>query len=90
MMSMDTVRQAHCMDAPYVTVKGPVTTWTFALAYAPMEDFMPLAQEQLAASRLPYPERDDALQVGKPAGASSCGASVTQIACATVPMMMRR
>ena len=53
------------MDAPYVTVKGPVTMWTFALAYAPMEDFMPLAQEQLAASRLPYPERDEALQVGQ-------------------------
>jgi hypothetical protein len=53
------------MDAPYITVKGPATTWTFVLAYAPMEDFMPLAQEQLAASRLPYPERDDALQVGQ-------------------------
>ena len=56
-------RQAHCADAPYVTVKGPVTTWAFALAYAPMEDFMPLAQEQLAASRLPYPDRDEMLQV---------------------------
>ena len=55
--------QAHCADAPYDTVKGPVTTWAFALAYAPMEDFMPLAQEQLAASRLPYPDRDDVLQV---------------------------
>ena len=55
--------QAHCADAPYVTVKGPVTTWAFTLAYAPMEDFMPLAQEQLAASRLPYPDRDEMLQV---------------------------
>jgi len=44
-------------------VKGPITTWAFTLAYAPMEDFMPLAQEQLAASRLPYADQDEVLQV---------------------------
>lgn len=64
--SLVTKMKAHCADRPYVTEKGPVTSWAFTLAYAPMEDFMPLAQAQLAASRLSYPDRVQVLEVRCP------------------------
>lgn len=60
-----TKMKAHCEDRPYETEKGALTTWGFTLVYAPMEDFMPLAQAQLAASRLPYPDRGEVLEVRK-------------------------
>lgn len=40
-----------------------VSVWTFTLAHASLHDVLPLVQAQLAMSRLPYSERDDALQV---------------------------
>jgi hypothetical protein len=55
--------KADMVDAPYVFERGRPTTWIYHLAYAPLEAFMPLAHEQLAYSRLPYVEREDALQV---------------------------
>lgn len=55
-----------CADVPYVTQKGDVMQWHFSLAYDTMEGFMPLAQEQLAASRLPVDEGEQILKVGGP------------------------
>ena len=40
-----------------------VSVWTFTLAHASLHDVMPLVQAQLAISRLPYAEREEALQV---------------------------
>lgn len=73
--SLVTKMKAHCADRPYETEKGPVTSWAFTLAYAPMEDFMPLAQAQLAASRLPYPDRVQVLEVRCP-GPQCRGATI--------------
>lgn len=56
--------KANMADAPYIFEKTAVTTWAFTLAYAPMDQFLPLALEQLAISRLAYRHRDEALQVG--------------------------
>ena len=55
--------KANMADAPYVFEKGGLTTWRFSLTYAQLSAFMPLAHPYLAASRLPYAERDEALQV---------------------------
>jgi hypothetical protein len=47
-------------DHPYLTDKaggGAGFTLNFTLPYATLEAFMPLAQEQLVASRLPPLER---------------------------------
>uniref|UniRef100_A0A061R8P8 Beach domain-containing protein n=1 Tax=Tetraselmis sp. GSL018 TaxID=582737 RepID=A0A061R8P8_9CHLO len=52
-----------CADAPYVFQKGEDVVWRFALAYDTMESFMPLAQEQLAVSRLPLEEAEKILKV---------------------------
>jgi hypothetical protein len=54
--------KANMADAPYAFEKGALTAWRFALAYAPLSGFMPLAHQYLAASRLPHAERDEALQ----------------------------
>ncbi len=55
--------RANMADAPYVFEKGAITSWHFHLAYAQLSGFMPVAHHYLAASRLPYSERDEALQV---------------------------
>ncbi|CAK0760340.1 hypothetical protein CVIRNUC_002763 [Coccomyxa viridis] len=55
--------RANMADAPYTFEKGAVTNWRFSLAYAQLSAFMPLAHQYLAASRLPYAEREEALQV---------------------------
>jgi len=55
--------RANMADAPYTFEKGAVTNWRFSLAYAQLSAFMPLAHQYLAASRLPYSEREEALQV---------------------------
>lgn len=55
--------RANMADAPYIFEKGAVTNWRFSLAYAQLSAFMPLAHQYLAASRLPYSEREEALQV---------------------------
>ncbi len=61
--------RANMADAPYVFEKGAITSWHFHLAYAQLSAFMPVAHHYLAASRLPYAERDEALQVlGLPHG----------------------
>ena len=54
--------RANMADAPYTFEKGAVTNWRFSLAYAQLSAFMPLAHQYLAASRLPYAEREEALQ----------------------------
>lgn len=55
--------RANMADAPYTFEKGAVTSWRFSLAYAQLSAFMPLAHQYLAASRLPYAEREEALHV---------------------------
>lgn len=55
--------RANMADAPYVFEKGVITNWHFHLTYAQLSAFMPIAHQYLAASRLPYSERDEALQV---------------------------
>ena len=55
--------RTNMADAPYTFEKGAVTNWRFSLAYAQLSAFMPLAHQYLAASRLPYSEREEALQV---------------------------
>ena len=44
-------------DVPYKVEKGSSSRWVFTLSYAKLDAFMPLAQEQLVASRLPQLER---------------------------------
>ena len=55
--------KANAADVPYGFDRRSATTWGFTLAYAPLDRLLPLAHEQLAASRLPYSERIAALQV---------------------------
>ena len=55
--------KANMADAPYVVQKGALTHWQFALTYATVDQFLVMAHEQLAASRLPYADRKEALQV---------------------------
>lgn len=55
--------KANTADAPYVVQKGALTHWKFALTYATVDQFLVMAHEQLAASRLPYADRKEALQV---------------------------
>lgn len=50
-------------DAPYVVQKGSLTSWQFTLTYATVDQFLVMAHEQLGASRLPYADRKEALQV---------------------------
>ena len=57
--------KANTADAPYVVEKGSLTNWQFTLAYATVDQFLVMAHEQLAASRLPYADRKEALQVNK-------------------------
>jgi hypothetical protein len=52
-----------CADAPYHFMKGDLTVWYFSLAYDTMEGFMPLAQEQLALSRLPAQDAEEMAKV---------------------------
>ncbi len=58
--------RANMADAPYIFQKGAITDWRFSLVYAQLSGFMPLAHQYLAASRLPYAEREEALQVRIP------------------------
>lgn len=55
--------KANTADAPYVVQKGALTHWQFSLTYAAVDQFLVMAHEQLAASRLPYADRKEALQV---------------------------
>ena len=55
--------KANTADAPYVVQKGALTHWQFALTYAAVDQFLVMAHEQLAASRLPYADRKEELQV---------------------------
>ena len=55
--------KANTADAPYVVQKGCLTHWQFTLTYASVDQFLVMAHEQLAASRLPYADRKEALQV---------------------------
>ena len=55
--------KANAADAPYIVQKGSLTTWQFTLAYTTVDQFLILAHQQLAASRLPYADRKEALQV---------------------------
>ena len=52
-----------CKDVPYVVHKDQLVVWQFKLPYDTMESFMPLAQEQLAAGRLPDNESEAFLKV---------------------------
>ncbi|KAL3135309.1 hypothetical protein ABBQ32_007505 [Trebouxia sp. C0010 RCD-2024] len=56
--------KANTADAPYVVQKGALTHWQFSLTYAAVDQFLVMAHEQLAASRLPYADRKEALQIG--------------------------
>lgn len=56
--------RANTVDAPYIFEKSSISNWRFSLSYAQLSAFMPVAHQYLAASRLPYSERDDALRVG--------------------------
>ena len=55
--------KANNADAPYTIQKGALTHWQFTLAYATVDQFLIMAHEQLAASRLPYADKKEALQV---------------------------
>lgn len=55
--------KANMADAPYTFEKAAPSTWHFALSYASLDTFLPQAHQCLAASRLPYGERDLALRV---------------------------
>ena len=55
--------KANTADAPYVVQKGALSHWQFTLTYATIDQFLVMAHEQLAASRLPYADRKEALQV---------------------------
>jgi hypothetical protein len=76
-----TKMKANGADEPYVVERhgggsGSSTVWRFSLTYARLDDFMPLAQEQLVISRLPARERCEwlgvACQWGVPVG-GACG-----------------
>jgi len=64
--------KANTADAPYVIQKGAPTHWQFNLTYATVDQFLVMAHEQLAASRLPYADRKEALQVHTTAQCKSC------------------
>jgi len=64
--------KANTADAPYVIQKGAPTHWQFNLTYATVDQFLVMAHEQLAASRLPYADRKEALQVHTSAQCKSC------------------
>ena len=55
--------KVNTIDAPYVFEKGTPAAWRFALSYARVDTFLPLAHQCLSACRLPYVERDAALAV---------------------------
>ncbi len=61
-----------CIERPHTSTTAAVvpsrgaravSVWTFTLAHATLHDVLPLVQAQLAMSRLPYSEREEALQV---------------------------
>lgn len=64
--------KANTADAPYVIQKGAPTHWQFNLTYATVDQFLVMAHEQLAASRLPYADRKEVLQVHTSAQCKSC------------------
>ena len=66
--------KANTADAPYIVQKGALTHWQFTLTYATVDQVLVMAQEQLAASRLPYADRKEALQGHRPAQLSSTSA----------------
>ena len=58
-----TKMKVNTADAPYVVQKGTPSQWLFTLTYATVDQILLLLHEQLAASRLPYADRKEALQV---------------------------
>lgn len=55
--------KVNTADAPYVVQKGSPSQWQFTLTYATVDQILLQLHEQLAASRLPYADRKEALQV---------------------------
>jgi hypothetical protein len=55
--------KANAADAPYAFERGAPSAWEFELAYGRMDDFMPLAQQMLVASRLGRVEQEAFLGV---------------------------
>lgn len=51
-------------DVPYAVDRDCVSNWQFELAYAGLDEFMPLAQQMLLVSRLPAAEQEEVLEVG--------------------------
>lgn len=58
-----TKMKVNTADAPYIVQKGPASQWQFTLTYTTVDQILLLLHEQLAASRLPYADRKEALQV---------------------------
>lgn len=59
-------RQVHArkqLSSDQIVVLSAVSVWNFALSYVGLEEVLPMVQQQLAISRLPYAERDTALKV---------------------------
>ena len=55
--------KVNTADAPYVVQKGSPSQWQFTLTYATVDQILLQLHEQLAASRMPYADRKEALQV---------------------------
>jgi factor associated with neutral sphingomyelinase activation len=56
-----TTMKANAVDAPYEFEKERMVTWQFQLSYAPLSDFMPLAQQMLLASRMSVHDAEEHL-----------------------------
>eukprot|EP00882_Tetradesmus_deserticola_P030522 GHRQ01034312.1.p4 GENE.GHRQ01034312.1~~GHRQ01034312.1.p4 ORF type:complete len:127 (-),score=34.72 GHRQ01034312.1:85-465(-) len=56
-VSKVTKMKPNMADVPYVVERHKSSSWVFALTYAKLDSFMPLAQEQLVISRLPAADR---------------------------------
>ncbi len=59
-------RQVHArkqLSSDQTVVLSAVSVWNFELSYVGLEEVLPMVQQQLAISRLPYAERDTALKV---------------------------
>lgn len=63
----------NAADVPYAVDRDAVSIWTFELDYAGLEEFMPLAQQMLLASRLPPAEQEEMLEVRGAGGGRNRG-----------------
>lgn len=75
-----TKMKANCADAPYVFEKGPVSLWSFVLAYAGLEEVLPVVQHHMAISRLPYAEREAMLKEAAAACAEEVAFDASRLA----------